>query len=432
MSQSIVLAPTLISKPKKAFEKAESMGLKRILLLMPVNSYRARDFLEAGQQPEIEVIVGSNHRPVLEKFSANRSLTLALEPIDGSVARISAYARRYPLHAILGTDQETGMLAASAAQALGLAHNPPAAVAAAHDKYRFRCVLAASALPSPWFQLIALQQDLAAAAVSVNYPCVLKPRTLSASRGVIRVDNQTEFIAACTRIEAILHSAGLNADSILAEAFIPGREFALEGLLNNGHLQMLALFDKPDPLDGPFFEETIYVTPSRLPPALQQRIIRQTAAAAAALGLRHGPVHAELRVHGQEIYLLELAARSIGGLCSRALVFGQGLTLEALILRHAAGLPVSHFKREQRAAGVMMIPIPGKGRLRSISGLDEARAVSGVEALNIGVAVGESLLPLPEAERYPGFIFARAGTPQDVESALREAHRRLYFELDMN
>ena len=267
----------------------------------------------------------------------------------------------------------------------------------------------------------------------VEYPCVVKPLSLSASRGVIRADDPAQFVAAFHRLAAILQrpdvatSARRSTREILVERFIPGPEVALEGLLTDGKLRTLALFDKPDPLDGPFFEETLYVTPSRFPPAAQDAIAACTAEVAAALGLRHGPVHAELRVNEQGPWMLEIAPRSIGGLCSRTLRFDDGLSLEALILRHALGFDVEALERETPAAGVMMIPIPRAGILRQVAGQEDARRVAGIEDIRITIPIGREVVPLPEGSRYLGFIFARAETPAGVESALREAHRRLTF-----
>jgi hypothetical protein len=194
-------------------------------------------------------------------------------------------------------------------------------------------------------------------------------------------------------------------------------------------LKPLALFDKPDPLEGPFFEETIYVTPSRLPDALQRRITAAAAAACAALGLSEGPVHAELRVNDDGPWIIEVAARSIGGLCSRTLRFGTGMSLEEVILRHALGWPIDSLVREQRPAGVMMIPIPRAGRLGAIHGRERATGVEGIEEVAITAHVGQELVPLPEGWQYLGFIFARADTPDAVEKALREAHAHLRFEI---
>jgi hypothetical protein len=239
----------------------------------------------------------------------------------------------------------------------------------------------------------------------------------------------TEFVAAVQRIARILAGAGDTSRTLLAEEFVPGAEVALEGLLVGGALQTLALFDKPDPLDGPFFEETIYVTPSRLPAAVQAELATVTARAAAALGLREGPVHAELRVGPRGPRVIEVAARSIGGLCSRALRFGTGMTLEELILRHALGRKIESYERERRPAGVMMLPIPRAGRLRAVTGTEAARAVPGIEEIVITTHRGQELVPLPEGWQYLGFVFARAQTPEAVEQALRAAHARLHVEI---
>jgi biotin carboxylase len=297
-------------------------------------------------------------------------------------------------------------------------------------------LLAGAGVPSPSFKTVRLDADPRAAAARAAYPCVLKPLVLSASRGVIRANDEAAFVAAFARIAAILRAPevadlGAGTDEILVEEFVPGVEVALEGLLEDGALRTLAVFDKPDPLDGPFFEETIYVTPSRHPEATQAAIVDVTARAARALGLSDGAVHAELRLRptttGVEPVVLEIAARSIGGLCGRTLRFGTGMSLEELVLRRALGRPVPSFERQRAAAAVMMIPIPRGGVLEEVRGLDEARAVASIEDVTISLHKGQEVVPLPEGSRYLGFIFSRAATPPHAEAALREAHRQLEF-----
>ncbi|HEY1433771.1 MAG TPA: ATP-grasp domain-containing protein, partial [Thermoanaerobaculia bacterium] len=294
---------------------------------------------------------------------------------------------------------------------------------------------AAAGVPSPAHRVFRSEEDPRAAAARVRFPCVLKPTFLSASRGVIRADDAAGFVAAWQRIARLLAApevasrGGDAARQILVEDFVPGREVALEGILMEGALRVLALFDKPDPLDGPFFEETIYVTPSRLPDDVQRRCAAVAAHGARALGLRHGPVHAEMRVHQSEVWIIEMAARSIGGLCSRTLRFGTGFSLEALILSQALGLETPPGEREAAAAAVMMIPIPRGGTLEAVRGLEAARAVSEVVEVTISAHVGQAIVPLPEGDRYLGFIFSRAPTPDRAEAALREAHARLEFRI---
>jgi biotin carboxylase len=260
---------------------------------------------------------------------------------------------------------------------------------------------------------------------------VLKPLFLSASRGVMRADNPEQFAVAFQRLSALLclpdvrQRGGPLARQILVESFVPGQEVALEGLLIHGKLSVLAVFDKPDPLDGPFFEETFYVTPSRLPAAVQEAIATATGRAAHALGLRQGPVHAELRLHDVGPWVLEIAPRSIGGLCSRTLRFGPGLSLEELILQQALGVDPTAQAREQTASGVMMLPIPQRGILQAVHGQDVAKQVPGIEDLTITIPPGQEVIPLPEGDRYLGFLFARHNHPAEVEAALREAYRHL-------
>ncbi|MCZ6745034.1 MAG: ATP-grasp domain-containing protein [Alphaproteobacteria bacterium] len=413
---------------------ASDGGARRLLLLVPTTSYRVADFLDAAHSLGVEVAVGSNRRQVLEALAAGRTVTLDFHDLEKGVGQIVAYADEYPLKAIVAVDEEVTVLAAKASEALGLPHNAPDAVAAARNKYRMRTRLANSGLASPEFRLLSTGDDAERAARMSFYPCVLKPLALSASRGVIRADDPEAFVAAFHRIVKILErpDAGAGGDEarhILAEGYIAGTEVALEGLLEGGRLTPLALFDKPDPMEGPYFEETIYLTPSRLPADVQDAITAATQRAAAALGLEDGPVHAEMRIVDGVPWVVEIAARSIGGLCSRILRFGAGVTLEELILSHALGLPVPSKEREGRAAGVMMIPVPRAGKLRQVRGLSDARAVAGIEEVTISIAIGGELVPLPEGYKYLGFIFAKAETPEAAEQALRQAHGALLFDI---
>jgi len=339
-------------------------------------------------------------------------------------------------------DDTAAVVAAAIAERLALTGNPLSAALAARDKHVQRNELARHGVPVPRFELHTLGEDAADRATRLRYPCVVKPLRLSASRGVIRADDPRGFVAAVARLQAILEQpdvaeCGDWARQVLVEDFVPGPEVALEGLVIAGRLNVLALFDKPDPLDGPFFEETIYVTPSRLPEPAQRAITDCAQASVAALGLREGPIHAELRWNAGGAWLIELAARSIGGRCSDVLRFTardaigkQQVSLEEMIIRHAVGLPIPSLEREQCAAGVMMIPVPGAGVLREVRGIAEARAVPLVEEVAITAHPGQALVPWPEGSRYPGFIFARGGTPAAVEAALREAHGCLAFVIE--
>jgi biotin carboxylase len=410
---------------------------KRLLLLIPTTTYRTEDFMEAAGRLDVDLVVASDRPNVMAGEFPESLLTLPFDDPAAAVAEMREHAARHPLDAVVPVDDLTAVAGAAIAGALGLRANPVAAVAATRDKLRMRELLAQAGVPAPPFTSFRADDDPSAAARRVRYPCVLKPLVLSASRGVIRADDEAGFVTAFRRIAAILASPevrelGEGAGHILVEDFVPGIEVALEGLLVDGALETLALFDKPDPLDGPFFEETIYVTPSRLPADAQAVVRDCTRRAAGALGLHDGPVHAELRLGRDDAgrdraFMIEIAARSIGGLCSRTLSFGTGMSLEEIILRHALGMPIASLERDRRAAGVMMIPIPGAGVLEEVEGLDAARAVPLVEDVVIALHKGQEVVPLPEGARYLGFIFSRAETPAAAEAALREAHHHLRF-----
>ena len=397
----------------------------RLILLAASRSYRAPAFLEAAARLGAEVVIGEDvPLPLLGQSDA--ALSLDYRDLVRSTEAIRRYAKARPVDALVGLDDSGTVLAARASAALGLPHNSPGAVEASRSKRLMRERFAEAGVPSPRFRVFCAGEDPWRIAAEVAFPCVLKPTMLSGSRGVMRADDPGEFAERWARLCRIL--AAERCDEALVEDYVPGAEVALEGLLERGRLRVLALFDKPDPLEGPFFDETLYVTPSRLPGPVQDALAGAAEWAAASLGLREGPVHAELRWNDRGPWLVEVAARTIGGLCSRTLRFGAGLSLEDLVLRHALGLPVQA-SRETKAAGVMMIPIPRAGMLRAVSGVEEARGVPLVEGVEITARPNYPLVPLPEGDSYVGFIFARADTPEDVEAALREAHSRLRFEV---
>jgi biotin carboxylase len=405
--------------------------MDRILLILPSATYRAADFLAAARELGVTVTVASERRAALSDAMGERALTLRLSDPAVAAEQIAERARETPFAAVVGVDDQGVMAAALGAERLGLSHNPPEAVARTRDKAAMRRALAEAGVPQPRFAVLPSGADVAAVARAVGLPCVIKPLGLSGSRGVIRANDVEQACSTVERVRGIVAAAQRSSDApLLLESYLPGAEVALEGLLRRGRLEVLAVFDKPDPLEGPYFEETLYVTPSRLGSEVLAEVEAVTARAAQALGLREGPVHAELRVDGERVSVLELAARSIGGLCSRALQFGAGISLEQVILRHALGLPLEDLVRESTASGVMMIPIPEAGVLRAVEGQQEAQAVEGIGGLEITIARGRPVVPLPEGDRYLGFLFARVASADAVERSLRAAHAHLRIRIE--
>ncbi len=395
----------------------------RVLLIAPHNSYRIPAYCRAAARLEADIAVaagGGAHALLPQGVDGLRvDLTEPASALD----RLTAAGRARPFAGVVATDDATVELASRVARELSLPHNPPQAARVARRKDLARAALAAAGAPVPGFVRLDLAGDLRAQAQAVSYPCVVKPLALAGSRGVIRADGADELVAACRRVGAIL--AGVHdADErryVLAEDFMPGMEVALEGMLSAGRLEVVALFDKPDPLDGPCFEETYYVTPSRLGAPVQAQVEQRVQEACAAYGLCEGPVHAELRVRGGDARILEVAARTIGGDCARLLEFGAGQSLEELVLAHALGRPL-RLQPGAGAAGVLMLPTPKRGTLRRVEGVMRASRVRYVDDVVIAIREGYELVPLPEGSSYLGFIFAHGPTPEAVEAALRAAH----------
>ena len=401
-------------------------GADRLLLIAPPNSYRTVPYLEAARRQGINVLVASEGRFSLVSEIAD-GLHIDLEN-PAAIERLLTASLQYPFTGVVATDDASVELASRIAQALNLPHNPPQAARLTRRKDLSRNALATAGVPVPGFRLIDLQQPIDSQLGRLEYPCVIKPLTLSASRGVIRVDDAGALRAACMRIERMLAGEttrdSFASSHLLLETFVSGPEVALEGLLRGGRLNVLAIFDKPDPLEGPFFEETYYIIPSRHDENIRARIIRRVEEACLALGLREGPVHAEVRINGGDGVILEVASRTIGGDCARLLRFGTGQALEDLVISHAVGKTVPVIPQEG-GAGVLMIPITEAGILRRIEGIPEARAVPWIDDILIGIREGYELVPLPEGAAYLGFIFAHAPTPAAAEAALRESHAKL-------
>src|SRR5262245_16066330 len=369
------------------------------------------------------------------------ALAIRFHDETGSVATIVDAAERLPIDGVIAVGDRPTVIAARAMKALGLSWHPRSAAAVARNKRAAREHFMAAGLPTPAF-IEGTRNDDPEQFLPVGFPMVVKPLALSGSRGVIRVDNERDLETALSRIRELLAAADIRAERhdahklVLAEEFIEGVEFAVEGLMNRGTLDVLAIFDKPDPLNGPFFEETIYITPTTATLDVQAEITRAVSVAIAALGLYHGPVHAECRVNNRGVFVLEVAARPIGGLCARALRFvprGRPavteISFEELLLRHALGEDSTGWQREAAASGVMMIPIPQRGIYRGVAGIDAARAVPGTVDVRITAKLDQVLIPLPEGASYLGFIFARAQTARDVDQALRTAHACLTFTI---
>jgi biotin carboxylase len=407
---------------------------KKLLILASKLGYQTRGFADAAEKLGVEVVFGTDRCHKLDDPWGDGALALHFERPREAAEEIAREMQGTSPDAILALGDRPTPTAAIAAEALRIHGNPVRAVEICRNKLRQREALAAAGLPVPEFFAFSPVEDISGILPRVKFPCVLKPLGLAASQGVVRANNVEEFAQAAEHIRNLLASPEIQVlrepglDSILVESYIPGREVAIEGLLSDGRLRVLAIFDKPDPLEGPYFEETIYVTPSRLSPEAQAALENCAARTVQALGLVTGPVHAEFRVNERGPWVLEAAPRPIGGLCARALRFGPGrISLEELLIRHALRLGGEDVEREKAASGVMMIPVPRSGIFEGVDGIDEAERVAGIEEIRITARLHDYVAAWPEGSSYLGFIFARAEKPADAELALREAHAKLRF-----
>jgi predicted ATP-grasp superfamily ATP-dependent carboligase len=416
--------------------------LNRVLIFAGKLGYQTRSFDAAAPRLGVELAFVTDRCHQLDDPWGDRAIAVHFESPEVAAYTVLEEVRKSDerVDGILALGDRPAVAAAYVARGLGITYNHPLAVEACRSKLRMREVFRDAGLQVPWFRAVALQPAPEPALLGISYPCVVKPLSLSASTGVIRANNREEFLSAAGRVRRVLESPEVlasreaNLDQMMVEGYIPGKEVAVEGLLTDGELRVLAIFDKADALEGPFFEETIYVTPSRSGEAQRKKIERCAADAVRALGLSHGPVHAEFRINEEGVWPLEVAPRPIGGLCARALRFVRGgsdevIGLEELLLRHAAEMPVGDWTREAAASGVMMIPVPGSGVLEGVEGEAAARAVPGITDLEITARLHDYIASWPEGSSYLGFLFARAETADEVEGALRAAHGELRFAI---
>jgi len=400
--------------------------MPQLLLLLPAAGYTNRDFIAAAARLDIELVACADYcHKLAPGWGLPPLMSVAFDQPDVALPQVLQALDR-PVAAVLAADDHGLALAARLRAALGLPGNQPEAVATLVDKLRFRQLQQAIGLSHPAFASVAAD-DLEAAAAP-GFPLVVKARRLTGSRGVLRADDIGQLAQALQQVQRIQSRAQRNADELLVEAFIPGVEVALDGVLEQGRLRVLAVFDKPDPLDGPAFEETLLVTPSRLPAAMQNELARAVEQACVSAGVSEGVIHAEARINESGVWLLEIAPRGIGGLCGRVLDTTLGMGSAEIVLRHALGLPLPEQQRDT-AAGVMMIPIPANGIFHGVDGLDAARAIPHISGIEITAHPGQLVAPPPEGSGYLGFIFSHAATPADAEAALRTAHATLMLNI---
>ncbi|MGB7493406.1 MAG: ATP-grasp domain-containing protein [Candidatus Acidiferrum sp.] len=411
---------------------------KRILLFATKLGYQTRSFQAAADKLGVDIAYMTDRCSHLDDPWNDQALPVHFEMPEGAAARVLEAQRGFAVDGVLVLGDRPAIAAACVARGLGLPHNHPSSVEACRSKLRMREVLRDAGMPVPWFQRVKLEPLPEPSLLGIRYPCVLKPLSLSASQGVVRANNREEFLAGATRLKRLLTSPEVRAtrephlDEMIVEGYLEGREIAVEALLTAGELRVLAIFDKPDLLEGPYFEESIYVTPSRLSEEEQRATEASLFSAVRALGLMHGSIHAEFRLNTDGVWPIEIAPRPIGGLCARALRFvlpgeTEQIGLEELLLRHALELPGSDAPRETEASGVMMIPVPHSGILEKVEGKEEARATSGITGLEITARLHDFIAAWPEGSSYLGFLFARAVDPAEAENALRKAHRKLRF-----
>ena len=396
--------------------------MRSVLLVAPHNSYRIHAYVKAASHLGIKIVIASQSSYSLVSAVAD-GLQVDFSDDNSSLQVVLQADRDHHFQAVISTDDGAVRLAAVLAQALGLPSNAPDSAELTRRKDLARKRLHSRGAVVPFFRVVNISSSLESKLNQLQYPVVVKPLAMSGSKGVIRANNHQECLNAIARIKPILADITnqFEREHVLIEGYISGKEVAFEGLLRKGELRQLTIFDKPDQMEGPFFEETYYVTPTQILEAEQSLVHRRVTEACEAYGLREGPIHAELRLLNDEAYIIEMASRTIGGDCADMLEFGLNIGLEELVLLQALGKPLDIPSLEE-SVGVLMIPIPSRGLLRRVEGIGKAKKVPHIMDIGISVREGYEVVPLPEGSSYLGFIFAKAPTAELVEVALRKAH----------
>tara|TARA_B100000686_G_scaffold128253_1_gene135463 strand:- start:1091 stop:2335 length:1245 start_codon:yes stop_codon:yes gene_type:complete len=402
-----------------------------VILIIPSASYRTGPFMNAVKKLDLKVLVISDKSQVFSGKYPDNLIIINFNHWQDRSDEISKWAKNNGLKAVIGVDEESIVLAANISNFLNVEHNPVESVLLTKDKYLMRNELLKLGIKSPWFKRFSIYESTKKIINEISFPCVIKPTFLSASRGVMRVNTMNELsdsikiMYELLSLDELRKRGGEQSDWILFEEYIPGNEVAVEGLVTNGKLTVLAVFDKPEPLEGPTFEETIIVTPSVLTKEIQYSLLETIQNVVKALGILKGPIHAEARINKNGNYILECASRSIGGLCSKVLEFQGGMSLEELILRSYLGRNIEKSKLTDKARGVMMMPTEKMGILKEMRGVQDALNVKGITDLKLTVKPGEKLEPLPKGDRYLGFIFAEGNDQKLVIKALKNAWSKI-------
>lgn len=411
-------------------DKENGILLKKLLVILPANTYRAQRFLEAARKLGVDVFIAtdSDFSPPDPSNSVIDGISFC-DPKEAG-RQIADIIRHQGPMSVLAVDEAAVEVAEWTRVALGLIDHPNSGILATRDKRELRQRLRENNISQPkTFDILELEQGRG----EIPFPVVVKPSKGSGSIGVTKAQNQQELTKSLITVQDVIAKMTISNQCIVVEEYIPGVEFAVDILVTDGKLHVLVIFEKPDPLVGPFFAETIYVTPPHLTDSQLEALHSVIQKCIRALSINNGPLHLELRLTSANDWVpIDIASRSIGGNCSNALAFASNTSLEELIIQNALGLEVINTQRERRASGVYMIPAETLGTLVAVHGVEAALKVRFVEDIQITVKPGTKTVPLPFDNQYLGFIFAKAPGAKTVEKALRTARALLEIEVDSN
>ena len=384
--------------------------MKKLLLVIPENSYKSNDFVVAAEKLGIDFLIITDSEQVSSKFSD----TVIINKFDAELNKNNLKKLKDVTH-VLPVDHSALKFSGYLVDLLEVKGNKLESINLSMNKYESRKIFN-SLLDIKVNNEIIKNIDDVNTFINKNGTSVLKPIYGTASKSVLKINNVEKNKE---QIEKLMQDC-FDQDLVIEE-YIDGKEYALEGTIINSELKKIVIFDKPVEYKHPYFEESIYITPSELSSEAEKRVVSIVDKACKKIGLEDGPVHVEFKINENQIFIIEINPRMIGGLCSRCLSFGLfKVSLEEIILHAFMNNELKNIELLNNYVGVLMIPTPKSGKFISIN-KEELEKIPNISNVEITVPEGSDLLEPPYGDKYLGFAFSQGIDKKTVNESLLTA-----------
>ncbi len=384
--------------------------MKKLLLVIPENSYKSNDFVVAAEKLGIDFLIITDSEQVSSKFSD----TVIINKFDAELNKNNLKKLKDVTH-VLPVDHSALKFSGYLVDLLEVKGNKLESINLSMNKYESRKIFN-SLLDIKVNNEIIKNIDDVNTFINKNGTSVLKPIYGTASKSVLKINNVEKNKE---QIEKLMQDC-FDQDLVIEE-YIDGKEYALEGTIINSELKKIVIFDKPVEYKHPYFEESIYITPSELSSEAEKRVVSIVDKACKKIGLEDGPVHVEFKINENQIFIIEINPRMIGGLCSRCLSFGLfKVSLEEIILHAFMNNELKNIELLNNYVGVLMIPTPKSGKFISIN-KEELENIPNISNVEITVPEGSDLLEPPYGDKYLGFAFSQGIDKKTVNESLLTA-----------